>query len=243
MLNFSGKGNLITSKYLNIFNSSDVVDWKWDFVEDVSAAIDSKALEAQIGFDVLGIPHNDTFRVWFFTTDWRDCFDLSDYGIVEERVVRGTRAKGGGAIINEIYPDTNGWVELYNPTKKDTDLTGWSISWSGGTYNILAGTILQAGQYLVFNIGNIPSSDTVALYDDKGHKKDETTFTNIPSNMGWGRNPAKLQDWYITYPTPGGPNIIPEFREIIVPITGIIILTIFMWSKKDAKIFKRRKSW
>ena len=147
----------------------------------------------------------------------------------------------GDVIINEIYPDTNGWVELYNPTLRNVDLTGWTITWSGGTYNIPANTTILSGEYLVFNIGNIPSSDTVGLYNNKGKKRDETSFTNIPSSFGWGRDPAKTQNWYVTYPTPGGPNTIPEFQDIFIPVIFLIIIVFYNRLKNNEKLFKRRR--
>jgi hypothetical protein len=241
MVNISGKGNSIFSKNLNRFNSTIQNRWIWEHVSSVDAALDTSALEAQFSFDMLGIGVNESFNVWFFTTDWREATDMSNEGINDKRENRGTRAGKGDVIINEIYPDTNGWVELYNPTNRNVDLTGWTITWSGGTYNIPAGTIILAGEYLVFNIGNIPSSDTVGLYNDKNKRRDETSFTNIPSSFGWGRDPAKTQNWYVTYPTPGGPNSIPEFSDIIVPLFGFVIIVFLGRTNSKAKLFKRRR--
>ena len=154
----------------------------------------------------------------------------------------GTRAGQGRVLINEVYPDINGWVELYNPTKKVQVLTGWTIVWSGGTYSIPAGTTINPGQYLVLNIGSIPASDNFILRNDKDQKKDETGYSNIPSGFGWGRDPAKIKNWYITYPTPGGPNVIPEYSSIISPILFIFVIGMFVKLKQHDKLFKRRNS-
>ncbi len=210
MLNLSGKGNIITSKNLNIFNSSNVKEWKWDFVDSVNAAIDSKALEAQIEFDVLGIPQNRTFMVWFFTTDWRDCFDLSDNGITETRSNRGTRAKPPGAgskvVLNEIFPDANGWIELYNKGNNAVDISGWVITWDGSSYTIPSGTTIQAGGFLAFDVGSVPSSATVTLYNDKAQERDTTTYSSVPSGEGWGRYPDGEDNWIYTTPTKAAAN-------------------------------------
>jgi hypothetical protein len=242
MLDISGKGNLITSKTLNRYSSFSGRHWKWEEISDVDCAVDSQALETQINFNALGIQDNGSFKIWFFTTDWQSGGDLSDVGITDTRSLRGTRAGQGGVLINEVYPDTNGWVELYNPTKKVQILTGWTIVWSGGTYSIPAGTTVNPGQYAVFNIGSIPASDNIILRNNKDQKKDETGYSNIPSGFGWGRDPAKIQNWYITYPTPGGPNVIPEYSNLIYPIMFIFACAMLLKSKRHEKLFKRRNS-
>jgi hypothetical protein len=207
MVNISGKGNVITSKYLNMHNNSNGRGWVWDFISDVDVAVDSRALEAQFDFDILGIAQNQTFNVWFMTTDWRDCSDLSDNGINGTRESRGTRAKPGAKVVlNEIFPDTNGWVELYNKGKQATDISGWEIAWDGNSYTIPQGTTIQAGGFLAFDVGSIPDSGTVTLYDDKGKQEDTTTFTSVPSGEGWGRYPDGEDNWIYTNPTKAAAN-------------------------------------
>ena len=242
MLEISGKGNLITSRTLNRYSASSGSHWSWEELSEVSCAVDSEALETQVDFKSLGIQHNSSFKIWFFTTDWQSGWDLSDVSITDTRSLRGTRAGLGSVLINEVYPDANGWIELYNPTKKVQDLTGWTIVWSGGTYSIPAGTTVNPGQYAVFNIGSNPASDNIKLYNNKDQKKDETGYSNIPSGFGWGRDPAKIQNWYTTYPTPGGPNVIPEYSSIIPPILFLFAIWMFVKSKGHDKLFKRRNS-
>jgi hypothetical protein len=211
-------------------------------MSDIDCQVDSEALETQIDFNALGIPHNSSFKVWFFATDWQLGGDLSHEAITDTRSARGTRGGQGSVVINEVYPDTNGWVELYNPTRKVQVLTGWTIVWSGGTYTIPAGTTINPGQYLVFNIGSIPATDNIILYNEKDQKKDEAGFSNIQSGFGWGRDPNKTQKWYITYPTPGGPNVIPEYSSLILPMLFIFVVGMLFKSKKHEKLFKRRNS-
>jgi hypothetical protein len=207
MVNISGKGNVITSKYLNKYNTSNQGGWRWDFISGVDAAVDSKALEAQFEFEILGIAQDQTFNAWFMTTDWRDCSDLSDNGINGTRESRGTRAIPGAKIVlNEIYPDTNGWIELYNRGNQEIDISGWEITWDGESYTIPQGTTMLPGEFLAFDVGDIPPSGTVTLIDDKGKEQDQTTFTSVPSGEGWGRYPDGVESWLFTNPTKEGPN-------------------------------------
>jgi hypothetical protein len=122
MINISGKDNNIISNYINRFNATGHLVWNWIIESTVNAAVDSKALEAQIDFDTLNISQDNPFNVWFFTTDWMECYDLSDYGIGDTRSQRGSRAPGGSkVVINEVFPDANGWVELYNTAGQTED--------------------------------------------------------------------------------------------------------------------------
>jgi hypothetical protein len=363
MINISGKGNQISSKYLCRFNSNNPKEWNWIQIAEISAAIDSHALEAQIGFSTLGILQNNTFSVWFLTTDWRNSFDQSDFGINETRGERGTRAPGSKVVLNEIYPGPNDWIELYNTGNRDVDISGWVITWDTGSFTVPTGTTIPSGGFSVFDLANIPASSTVTLFNDKNQQLDTTTYTSVPSGQGWGRYPDGVDNWIYTNPTKGGPNqpvtppppadviineiypdaangwvelynngdrnqdiggwyivwsggtyvipgntriqkaaflafdlgnipatdtvtlfndidvqqdsvsftnvgpgygwgrypdgsgswwttlptraapnIIPEFSDIMVPIMIMVLIVIFRWSKKDAKLFKRRKS-
>jgi hypothetical protein len=206
MINISGKANLITSRTLYAFNSSHGTDWKWNRITQVSAAVDTMAMEAQVDFQVLGIPHNQTFRVWFFTTDWRDAHDLSDSSITETRGVRGTRGPGAKVVINEVFSDANGWVELYNRGNVPKDISDWVITWSGGSYTVPQGTVINPGQFLAFDVGSISASDTVTLYDDRNRQQDSTSFESVPPGQAWGRYPDGEDSWEYTSPTKAAPN-------------------------------------
>jgi predicted regulator of Ras-like GTPase activity (Roadblock/LC7/MglB family) len=208
MINITGRGNVITSRYLSRHATHDTSLWRWEPAGNVSAAVDTRTMEAQIEFSELGVLTNQTFNVWFFSTDWRSRYDLSDNGISETRSSRGTRAPGGGAkvLINEVYPDTNGWVELYNKGNGAKDISDWVISWSGGSYTIPQGTNIASSAFLAFDVGSISDSDTVTLYDDKNKEKDTTTYSSVPSGQGWGRYPDGEESWTYTTPTKGAVN-------------------------------------
>ena len=59
-------------------------------------------------------------------------------------------------IFTEVFYDTPGvddkeeWVELYNPTSKELDIGGYVIQDNSRSYTIASGTMIKAGQTLVF---------------------------------------------------------------------------------------------
>jgi hypothetical protein len=149
-------------------------------------------------------------------------------------------------VINEVYPDINGWVELYNKGDKVIDISGWRIIWSGGTFIIPFNTKIQKGEFLTFELNNILYNDTVVLTNENNLTLDAAFLGNVPSSYGWGRFPDGTGSWWVTVPTKGASNVIPEFNDVMVPIVCIFLLTAYFWSKGDsnkkAKLFKRRNS-
>jgi predicted regulator of Ras-like GTPase activity (Roadblock/LC7/MglB family) len=210
MVNISGKGNTILSKKLNVFNSTFNNEWIWEYITSVDAAVDSKAMEAQIDFDLLGIGQNQSYNIWFLTTDWRDANDMSNEPINNTRGARGTRAKPPGAgskvKLNEVFPDSNGWIELYNTGNKNEDISDWVIEWDSTTYTIPTGTTLSPGGWLAFDVGSISASGTAILYNDAGQERDTTTYSSVPSGQGWGRYPDGESNWIFTNPTKAAAN-------------------------------------
>ena len=110
----------------------------------------------------------------------------------------GAAADGSNAVISEVYGGggnkgaafTNDFIELYNPTSADLDLTGWSVEYlsasgnSGGKHE-LSGSIPAGGYFLIQEGGGdtgepLPSPDaegnlnlsgskgSVKLYDASG---------------------------------------------------------------------------
>jgi len=119
-------------------------------------------------------------------------------------------------IINEInYKYTeefialnaDDWLELYNNSPFSYDLSGWSIADSDSTYIIPTGTVIAAGQYLVFakdtalfnaahpgvnvvgptGLGFASSGDMIALLDQSGCPVDGL---NYGVGDAWASSPA-----------------------------------------------------
>lgn len=59
-------------------------------------------------------------------------------------------------LISEVFYDTPGtdskeeWIELHNPTSSPIDISGWMLKDNSRTYTIASGTVINAGEFLVF---------------------------------------------------------------------------------------------
>jgi len=92
--------------------------------------------------------------------------------------------------INEVAPfgvaDT-GWVELYNPTSKPVDLTGWAVTNADAFLRttLPAGLIVPAGGFLVIGEGFFPKGlsdrETARLFSRFGVQSDA---------FAWGHDPV-----------------------------------------------------
>jgi hypothetical protein len=72
------------------------------------------------------------------------------------------------------------WIELYNTTNQDIDLTGWNLLSADGSPNIkadFAGIILRAGDYLLLEHGDGADSDATDVVAD-------LTYTGGLTNTG-----------------------------------------------------------
>jgi hypothetical protein len=48
---------------------------------------------------------------------------------------------------------THEWIEIFNPTKNDVDLTNWVLANGGASYTITSGVILSTGYFVVAKSG------------------------------------------------------------------------------------------
>jgi len=125
-----------------------------------------------------------------------------------------TKYNIGSVIISEIYPYPNSgeeFIELYNNTEQDIDLTSWKISDLAKSY-ILSG-IIPAKGYKTYNqsetkIALNNTSETITLTDNYNQIQSNTSYIKaykglsyIPILQGWG--------WTQTI-TPNAPNIFTE---------------------------------
>lgn len=106
--------------------------------------------------------------------------------------------------INEVNPDDGrpaGWVELYNPTAADIDMSDWTIS-SGDVdrrFTIPSGAVIPAGGFLAVNEvalpGGLKAADAVHLFSRWGIQAD---------TYSWNKNPTAS---YARCPDGSGPFI------------------------------------
>src|SRR6266566_3939239 len=102
-------------------------------------------------------------------------------------------------IVNEVNPNgdlpAGGWVELFNPTTRAVDLTGWTISNSdvSNSFTFPAGVIIESGGYVAVNEQTLPAAlnatDAVHVFNKFGLQSDSYSWTNNASGTSYGRCP------------------------------------------------------
>lgn len=140
-------------------------------------------------------------------------------------------------VINEFMPHPSpdpDWVELYNPTNSDIDISGWVIADSStNKITIPSSTVLNAKQFIYYTFSNKLNNDgdTVRLKESEGSTTsiDEKQYLADPGiNISIGRLPDGQDNW-VTFntSTPGStnnpssptpvPTIVPTETPTITP--------------------------
>lgn len=119
-----------------------------------------------------------------------------------------------GLFINEVYSSNPDWIELYNGTDGEIDLSNFTLQDDKGAaeeYKIPDGTKIAAKSYLVldaFAFGLSSSNgDLVKLFDTKNGLVDEVTIPVMESGKSYGRETdggATWKKWDV--PTKGKNN-------------------------------------
>jgi DNA/RNA endonuclease YhcR with UshA esterase domain len=124
----------------------------------------------------------------------------------------------GSIMISELYPypvEGEEFIELYNPTDTDIDMSDWKLSDLVKTYSLSG--IIPAKGYRVWNqdetkISLNNTNETITLIDNYNQIQSSTSYTKskkglsyIPLLQGWG--------WTSTL-TPNAPNIFTEEIEV-----------------------------
>jgi len=140
-------------------------------------------------------------------------------------------------VINEVDTNPPGddsesiseWVELYNPTDGDIDLSGWSIASTTvlkKTLTIPEGTIISTGDFLTFVNQKVWFTDTaelIELRNSDGILVDKTreVFDLENNSKSWQRTYDGFSDWKFTSTTAGSSNgkLIESFNPLSVVLT------------------------
>ncbi|MBO4889932.1 MAG: CotH kinase family protein [Lachnospiraceae bacterium] len=129
----------------------------------------------------------------------------------------------GNPVINEVCTsnvscceDANGqfpdWIELYNPTDADIDLSGYIVNKSSELkkekFIIPEGTILSPGSFYLFDPGFSMSSEGsgVNLLDRDKHYIDHVDVPRLKYDTTYSRISDGAIGWEIKSPTPGYSN-------------------------------------
>ena len=131
-----------------------------------------------------------------------------------------------GIIINEILPapegadEQNEYIEIYNSSTADADISGWKlqdIQGTSTTHIFSQNTKMSAGGYLLLkrpqtNIVLNNDEDGLNLLWPDGKIANSVSFTKAPTNQSYSKTTA---DWqWSTTQTPGTKNIITEIIKI-----------------------------
>lgn len=142
-------------------------------------------------------------------------------------------------VINEVDTNPPGddsesiaeWVELYNPTDGDVDLSGWNIASTTilkKTLTIPEGTIISSGDFLTFVNQKIWFTDTaelIELRNSDGLLVDKTreVFDLENDFKSWQRSYDGFSDWKFTSSTAGSSN--GKLIESINPLSVVVTLS------------------
>lgn len=97
-------------------------------------------------------------------------------------------------VLNELMPHPSpagDWVEIYNPTNSDIDLSDWTLVDSTSTMKTLSGSI-SVGGFLAFDVTNRLNNggDNIYLKDSNGNIIDNYSYDSDPGiNKSIGRSP------------------------------------------------------
>ncbi|OGY25335.1 MAG: hypothetical protein A2Z24_00660 [Candidatus Woykebacteria bacterium RBG_16_44_10] len=151
-------------------------------------------------------------------------------------------AANGNVVINEIYPHpstgSSEWIELYNNSSNNIDLSNWKIidlTSSGGesVTTITSGTI-EAFRFFVFEFTTAKlnnDGDIVTLKDSSNTVIDSFSYNSSETDRSFARIPDGTGSWTAGQtPTKGASNGTPPSGDETVPppATGNIVLTEFM---------------
>ena len=125
-------------------------------------------------------------------------------------------------VINEVDTNPFGddsltvseWVELYNPTDSDVDLSGWEIASTTvlkKTFTIPDGTIISPEKHLIFTYAKVwftDSSESVELRNPSGDIIDKTPVISDLKNdfFSWQRSFDAHLDWEFSLGNAGASN-------------------------------------
>ena len=125
-------------------------------------------------------------------------------------------------VINEVDTNPFGddvqsiseWVEIYNPTDSDVDLSGWEIASTTvlkKTLTILDGTVISPGEFLTYTYQKLwftDSNELVELRNADGVVIDKTPMISDKQNdfSSWQRIYDGYSDWEFALASAGASN-------------------------------------
>lgn len=156
-----------------------------------------------------------------------------------------TAAESNKIVINEICakntsfvaPDGGfyDWIEIYNPSSKAVDLSGYGLSEKAGKpykYIFPDNSIISGKQRLIIfcdslnpqidgyytaAFGLSTNGETITLTDSQGKTVDTVTFGQMQTNISYGRIPDGSENFAFMETTPNAPNDEKSVISVDVP--------------------------
>lgn len=164
------------------------------------------------------------------------------------------------------FGDDNDWIELYNSSSSDVDLTGWHLSdkadnlakWTFPTVTLKAGEFMQIfasgknltevaeGKFLHTNFSLTSNGEIIYLTDAKGKIIHQTDSVAVPNDASRGLIPDGTGNWmFFAEPTPAAANTTKAFPTAetatvkISPVGGVktSAVTITLSSPNNTPIY------
>lgn len=143
-------------------------------------------------------------------------------------------------VMNEIYSrgttENPDWIELYNPSSTQVDISGYKIYDNGGysgskpKLEISSGSIIEGNSFFVIvtddttsfsGFGLSSNGEEVWLEDASGLVIDDVTFTAMDTTQSYGRYPDGNLNWQLTTTiTKGFANIITDIEDDEIKISS-----------------------
>jgi hypothetical protein len=127
----------------------------------------------------------------------------------------------GDVLINEFMPAPSAgseWVELFNLTNQDLDISGWQITDGKNTKRFPAATPLEATGLTSIDVSMLNNTgDTFRLLDARGTIIDCVSYDGSVADQAWTRVPDGDAYWEQKQPTRGETNDPPPPPEAAPP--------------------------
>ncbi len=116
-------------------------------------------------------------------------------------------------VINELLPTPssgNDWVELYNPSQNDIDISGWILDDEGTSSDMLKipdNTIIAKQSFKLFYVSNRLNKSGDTIYLKNGASEiDKYQYNSTDTDVSFGRYPDAGSNWNTCSPTPESAN-------------------------------------
>ncbi|MFC1753287.1 MBL fold metallo-hydrolase [Thermoproteota archaeon] len=160
-------------------------------------------------------PHTETlarlvdFGVEIYRTDQHSTISITTDGTNYSIISKPPQSTFDSVVINEVEANPEGtdsgneWIELYNPTDKIIDVSGWMISTTHGdtySYIIQEGTTIGSKSHIVITINKQfidNTEESIILSNKFGEEIDKTPFLDDTENdyYTWQRKQDGSTEW------------------------------------------------